>query len=169
MRHLCIVMITLPRQARDKHRENSKKDAFLQTEKDMKLLVHKFLTEFDAEVARRELEVAESVQVRTDGHAGEAPACMLYTHAAFGSTQCTGGGLSLSLCLSVCQFSFNPCFNDTSLDMPMGMCTGCKARGGGCSGEGRAPLQQREVCPAQGAGAGGGGAPCVGGTARCLP
>eukprot|EP01046_Picozoa_sp_COSAG06_P038221 COSAG06_NODE_4392_length_4305_cov_1.890157_5_plen_106_part_00 len=30
LRHLYIKMIVLPRQARDKHRENSKKDAFLQ-------------------------------------------------------------------------------------------------------------------------------------------
>jgi hypothetical protein len=31
--HLCIKMISLPRQARDKHRENSKKDRFVAGDK----------------------------------------------------------------------------------------------------------------------------------------
>ena len=39
LRHLCIKMVILPRQARDKHRENSKKDAFLQVKSMMEELV----------------------------------------------------------------------------------------------------------------------------------
>jgi hypothetical protein len=42
LRHFCTKIIFLPRQARDKHRDNSKKDAFLQGEPIMRPMFYDF-------------------------------------------------------------------------------------------------------------------------------